>query len=181
MKQTQLMKFTITKMKICHVQSLAPFQNSSKLKRLDTKCFLLVYTVELLSNCFLSALFPLLMASNAITDGSVPDVDRPFDNKSSFWQMSLFIVSLNQLRVLHLLISGNKVRCSLPIWGNILEVKKWTEKPQSVPVSAWLNRACYHWHFWLECKFKIQFLRVVSIWAYYSLFICLIPANSHIL
>lgn len=37
-------------------ESLASFQNGSKLKRLDTKCFLLVYVVGLLSNCFLSAL-----------------------------------------------------------------------------------------------------------------------------
>ena len=38
-------------------KSLASFQNSSELKRLDTKCFLLVCMVGLLSNCFLSALF----------------------------------------------------------------------------------------------------------------------------
>lgn len=64
---------------------------------------------------------------------------------------------------------------------NVLKVRKQTEKPQSVPVSAWVSRACCHQHFWPECKFKIQFLWIISTWAYYSLFICQIPANSHIL
>jgi len=63
-------------------KSQASFQNSSRLKRLDTK-FLLVCIVGVLSNCFLSAL-PLLTATNAITDGSVQDIHRPFGNKSSF-------------------------------------------------------------------------------------------------
>lgn len=67
------------------------------------------------------------------------------------------------------------------MWGNVLKVKQQTEKAQSVPVSAWVSRACCHQRFWPECKFKIQFLQIVSTWAYYSLFICPIPANSHIL
>lgn len=96
--------------------------------------------------------------------------------------MSLLIVSLNELRLLHLLISGNSVRWGLyPCEGVFWKVKKQREKPQSVPVSAWVSRACCHQHFWPECKFKIQFLWIVSTWAYYSLFICLIPASSHIL
>lgn len=114
------------------------------------------------------------------TNGSGPDVE-------TIWKPVIFLTDVPFHHFLESAQSDASFNFreqsrvgSVPMWGNVLKVKQQTEKAQSVPVSAWVSRACCHQHFWPECKFKIQFLQIVSTWAYYSLFICPIPANSHI-